>query len=175
MKTPSPMKPSLFRYVCWLALAAGLSQPARAAGLKPGQPFPDLKQFSLEGALPASIEGKVVLIDFWASWCPPCRASFPVMADLHQRYGERGLIIIAISVDEQRAKLEAFLKKTPAPFAVVRDATQKLVAAADAETMPTSFLLDREGRIRFRHQGFKPGETAKEYEREIEELLKASQ
>jgi len=139
--------------------------------VKVGDPFPDLKQFQLEGPLPDRLKGKVVLVDFWASWCVPCKASFPVLAELHQRYATRGFVILAVNVDEQKGAMERFLKKYPAPFAVVRDATQKLAAAVNARTMPSSFLLDADGRVRFMHNGFK-ADTGKEYEKEIEELLK---
>jgi thiol-disulfide isomerase/thioredoxin len=145
--------------------------PAGAAeGLKVGDKFPNLAQFQLEGSSSASLEGKVVLVDFWASWCAPCKASFPVMTDLHKRYARRGLVILAVSVDEQRAAMEQFLKKSQPPFAVVRDASQKLAAAVNARTMPMSFLIDGKGRVRFVHAGFKE-DTGRQYEKEIEELL----
>jgi thiol-disulfide isomerase/thioredoxin len=142
------------------------------ASLKVGDAFPDLAKFKLEGTLPGT-KGKVVLIDFWASWCAPCKKSFPALNELHERYGSRGLIILAVNVDEQRAKMEAFLKSMPAKFAVVRDAEQKLVAKTEVESMPTSFVLDATGRVRFLHNGYLGDETKKEYMREIEELLKA--
>ena len=139
--------------------------------MKVGDPFPILTQFQLDGPLPSPLKGKVVLVDFWASWCPPCKASFPVMADLHKRYASRGLVIIAVSVDENKSAVERFLKKNPTPFSVVRDSTQKLAATVDAQTLPASFLLDADGRVRFLHNGFKE-DTGKQYEKEIEMLLK---
>ena len=78
------------------------------------------------------------------------------------------------STDEKRADMEKFLKKRPASFAVVRDAAQKLVAQADSATMPTSFLLDREGKVRFIHAGFRGNETRKKYIAEIESLLQGN-
>ncbi|HEY6167620.1 MAG TPA: TlpA disulfide reductase family protein [Verrucomicrobiae bacterium] len=156
-----------------LALAAALaviSSNALAAQLKPGDAFPALGDFQLEGRVP-DLKGKVVLVDFCASWCGPCRASFPTMDDLHTRYAGKGLVILAVSVDEKRANFEAFVKRTPVQFAVVRDAQQKLVAAAHVETMPTSFLLDRKGNVRFVHSGFKGRETKQKYEQELASLL----
>lgn len=143
-----------------------------AASLKPGDGFPDLATFKLEGKLPETTKGKVVLIDFWASWCAPCKQSFPVMEELHKRYADRGLEIIAINVDENRSEMEAFLKKNAATFLIVRDADQKLVEKAGIATMPSSFLIDREGKVRFVHTGFRGSETKKKYEEEIEALLK---
>jgi thiol-disulfide isomerase/thioredoxin len=124
--------------------------------------------------LPEKLRGQVVLVDFWASWCAPCKASFPAMEALQQKNGERGLVVLAINVDESDATMQKFLKKSPVSFAVVRDAKHKLVAAADVATMPTSFLVDRAGKVRFVHTGFRGAATQKEYEKEIDPLLKES-
>jgi thiol-disulfide isomerase/thioredoxin len=154
-----------------LAVAGLVLLPVFAAGLKVGDALPDLAKFNLEGTLPDT-KGKVVLIDFWASWCAPCKASFPVMDDLVKKYGEKGFIIIAVNVDDDKGEMDKFLKKTPTAFTVVRDGKQKLVAAADVATMPTSFLIDKSGKIRFTHEGFEGEPTRKQYETQIEELLK---
>ena len=158
----------------WLAGIALLvcAAAVTAAPLKKGDAFPDFTKFKLEGKLPADLKGKVVLVDFWASWCAPCKKSFPTLNELHQRYGTKGLVIVAVNVDEERAKMEQFLKSTPAQFTVVRDTEQKLVATLEVESMPTSFLIDASGRIRFVHVGYLGDETKKAYTREIEELLK---
>ncbi len=144
--------------------------PARAT-LKSGDPFPDLAGFKLEGKLPDLLKDKVVIVDFWASWCGPCKESFPAMNELQQKYSSRGLVIIAVNVDERRADMEAFLKSTPASFTVVRDAGQKLVDLTGISTMPSSFVLDRTGKVRFIHNGFHGAETKKQYVDEIESLL----
>jgi thiol-disulfide isomerase/thioredoxin len=141
------------------------------AGWNTGAPLPELSRFKLEGDVP-DLRGKVVLLDFWASWCGPCKQSFPVMQELHQHYAGRGLVIVAVSVDEDRAAMAAFLKKNPVSFAIVRDAAQKLVADADVQALPTAFLIDRRGNIRFMHRGFRGDVTRKQYREEIELLLK---
>jgi thiol-disulfide isomerase/thioredoxin len=147
-----------------------LAIPSRAA-LKEGDPLPALDAYKLEGKLPADLKGKVLLLDFWASWCGPCKNSFPAMNDLHKQYADKGLTIIAVSVDEKRDDMDRFLKSLPASFAVVRDAAHKLVAMADVPTMPTSFLIDRSGKVRFVHKGFRGDETVKQYRAEIDTLL----
>lgn len=159
-----------------LALVVGLGLllapvPARA-GFKRGDRLPDLASFDLEGKLPANVHGRVILLDFWASWCAPCKASFPAMEALHKRYRDGGLIVLAVSVDESRQNMERFVKSANVSFATARDANQKLVAAADAQTMPTSFLIDRAGRIRFVHPGFEGDQTVRQYNAEIQQLLK---
>jgi thiol-disulfide isomerase/thioredoxin len=143
-----------------------------AAGLKPGDKLPDLAGFHLEGKLPDDLKGKVILLDFWASWCPPCKASFPAMEELKTKYAGEGLTIIAVSVDEKRENMERFLSETKISFATLRDAEQKLVAVVDVPTMPTSYLIDRSGAVRYVHVGFQSGQTPKDYAKEIEQLLK---
>ena len=159
-----------------LALAIILSgtAPGARAALGIGDTLPDLPGFKLEGKLPGPLKGKVVLLDFWASWCGPCAESFPVMEELHHRYKDRGLVIIAVSADEKAAPMQAFLKKHTVSFAVVRDAEQKLVAAADVKAMPTSFIIDQGGKVRFVHSGFHGTETRKQYATEIESVLKGA-
>lgn len=165
-----PLLKNKFRAL--VALGGGLVLLANFghAELKIGDAFPDLGTQKLEGKLPDTLKGKVVLVDFWASWCAPCAQSFPVMEQLHKQYPDR-LIIIAVSVDEKPAKLQAFLKKHPASFVIVRDAAHTLATAVDADVMPTSFLLDTEGKVRFRHTGFHGEESQKQYLAEIESLL----
>jgi thiol-disulfide isomerase/thioredoxin len=152
------------------ALLAGIVFTASAA-LKVGDALPDLTGFKLDGKVPDSLKGKVVLLDFWASWCLPCAESFPVMEELQKKYGDR-LVIIAVNVDEKAANKDLFLKKHPVTFTIVRDAEQKLVASISPETMPTSFLIDGEGKVRFLHNGFHGEETRKQYISEIDSLLK---
>lgn len=154
-----------------LALVSLFSQ-TMFAELKPGEAFPELAGFKLEGKLPDELKGKVVIVDFWASWCGPCKESFPVLNELKKKYAGRGLVIIAVNVDEERADMETFLKENPATFTVVRDAAQKLVPKTGIKTMPSSFVLDGDGKVRFAHAGFHGDKTKKQYEEQIESLLK---
>jgi len=144
---------------------------ALAAPLKEGDTFPDLKQFGLEGPVP-DIHGKVVLVDFFASWCHPCQESFPVMEELYKQYAGKGLVIIAINLDKNKADMDDFLKSHPASFVILRDAGNKLVSQVKIPTMPSSFLLDRDGKVHAFHRGFKGEETRKQYNEEIAALLK---
>ncbi len=140
--------------------------------LKKGQALPNLDAFKLEGPLPKT-RGQVVLLDFWASWCAPCKASFPEMEKLHKQYSPRGLTILAVNVDEQRENMERFLKLMQVSFPIVRDAHQKLVAAADVQTMPTSFVIDRSGKVRYIHDGFRGEQTVREYRARSKSFLRS--
>lgn len=136
-----------------LAGLLGLPPALSAAGWKAETPLPELASFSLEGALPQT-KGRVVYLDFWASWCAPCKSSFPVLNRWHEELSPKGLTILGVSVDETALEMRNFLTRTPAAFAIVRDANHKLVAAADVSTMPTAFLINRKGIIRHIHNGF---------------------
>jgi len=160
----SPAKAILLGLLC--------TATAQAGPLQIGDKFPDLATYKLEGTLPADLAGKVVIVDFWASWCAPCKASFPVLEELHQKFADRGVVILAINVDDKRTAMEGFLKEHRATFPIVRDAAKQLVAAANIATMPTSFILDRTGHIRAVHNGFHGDKTKQQYLAEIEALLK---
>ena len=165
----------LKQFIVLLTLATGFwtnfGSRASAEGIKVGDTLPDLTAVKLEGKLPETLKGKVVLLDFWASWCDPCKASFPAMEELQKQYGAQGLVIVAVNVDENRSDMEDFLKTHAVSFTVVRDARQKLVAEAGIATMPSSFLVDSAGTVRFVHAGFHGEETKKQYRQEIESLL----
>jgi thiol-disulfide isomerase/thioredoxin len=146
------------------------------AEVKQGDVFPSLATAGLVnlagGALPKT-DGKVVLVDFWASWCAPCKASFPMMAKLHQDYADRGLVIVAVGIDEKPAAATAFWKRMKPPFATVHDPAQKLVKAVVVPTMPTSYVLGRDGRVQALHQGYHGDTTERELRATIERLLAA--
>jgi thiol-disulfide isomerase/thioredoxin len=105
------------------------------------------------------VAGHVVYLDFWASWCTPCRASFPWMAALQARYRERGLEIVTVNLDQDPAAAGKFLAVMKSPLRVVRDADGSLAKRYDLEVMPTSFVYGRDGKLRTRHEGFHPREA----------------
>jgi len=154
--------------VAWAAL------PRVHAQVKAGAVFPDLAAaglVSLAGGELPDRTGKVVLVDFWASWCAPCKASFPMLAKLHTELAARGLIIAGIGIDEKPAAAAAFVKKLAPPFPTLHDREQKLVRQVVVPTMPTSYLIGRDGRVRFVHEGFHGDRTERELRQEIEALL----
>jgi thiol-disulfide isomerase/thioredoxin len=153
----------------WLA-AMLVTVSLAAADVKVGAPFPDLGEFGLEGSLPERA-GKVVLVDFWATWCGPCKASFPAYTTLQRELAERGFTIIAVSVDKQKGQYDEFVKKFAPAFPTVRDAAQKMAAAVKVPGMPTSYLIDRQGVLRSVHTGFHGDGTARDLRDEIIKLL----
>ena len=135
-----------------------------------GQALPKLTDLLPDAKLPAT-SGKVVLVDFWASWCAPCEASFPCMTRLHDKYSAKGLVIIGIGVDEEVANYKTFAAKQKVTFTLAYDGSHKAAAFFNPSTMPGSYLVDRKGKIRFIHKGFKKATTEPEYIKEIETLL----
>lgn len=108
----------------------------------------------------AAWKGKVVYVDFWASWCVPCRQSFPWMNAMHSQYGKDGLVIVAVNMDQNRADADAFLRQYPAAFAVRFDPHGRLAQNFKLRGMPTSALLDRDGKVLLVHEGFRSNDAA---------------
>jgi thiol-disulfide isomerase/thioredoxin len=116
------------------------------------------------------LRGQVVYLDFWASWCAPCRLSFPWLQHLQESYGAQGLTIIAVNVDTDRAAVEKFLARLRPTFDVRFDPQGKLPEIYKVRGMPSSVLIDRRGVTRFTHIGFRPID-AEAYESQVRELL----
>jgi len=154
------------RALALVALVAGAA--CARAELQAGDPLPPLG--SDPDKTPPTRD-RVVLIDFWASWCAPCKASFPAFARLHLDFADRGLVIIAVGVDEKESAHDAFLKKMQPPFFTMRDADHSIVAAAGVPAMPTSYLFGRDGKLRTIHRGYHGKETEAELRAGIEALL----
>ena len=115
-------------------------------------------------------KGKVVYLDFWASWCEPCKRSFPWMNELQSLYGEDGFEIIAVNLDTSRKEAEEFLKKMPAKFDIAFDKSGRTAQAYNLKAMPSSFLIDRKGRLVHKSLGYRV-EEKKIVEKKIQKLV----
>jgi thiol-disulfide isomerase/thioredoxin len=135
------------------AAAPGFDLPGRAGAV------------SLE-----SLRGHLVYVDFWASWCGPCRESFPWLKSLHERYASRGLVIVAINLDKERAAADAFLARHPAPFLVAFDPAGETAERFKVPAMPSSYLIGATGTILHSEAGF-DAETAGKIEALIQEAI----
>lgn len=121
----------------------------------------------------ADMKGQVVYVDFWASWCGPCKQSFPWMNEMQAKYGPRGFTVVGVNVDQKREDADKFLASTPASFTVGYDTTGKVAEMYQPKGMPTSFLIGADGKVRAVHSGFKDSQR-EELEREIQAALTAA-
>lgn len=139
-----------------LTAGAALLWPLAGRALSLGATAPgfDLPGTSGQVRL-ADLRGKVVLVDFWASWCAPCKLSFPWMNDMQQRYGKAGLQVVAINVDTKRADADRFLAAQPVSIAIAFDAGGATPRAYGVKAMPTSYLVAPDGRVLHVHAGFR--------------------
>jgi thiol-disulfide isomerase/thioredoxin len=128
-----------------------------------------LKQKDLPESL-SDLKGSVVYIDFWASWCKPCRKSFPWMNDMQAKYANKGLQILAINLDQDSSLADGFLAKIAANFPVIYDPQGKIAEQYKLVGMPSSYLVDSEGNIRKAHKGFFDKKRSA-YEQELIALL----
>ncbi len=130
--------------------------------------------FSLQGISGmvnlADYKGKVVYVDFWASWCSPCRDSFPWMSEMQKKYADQGVEFIAINVDRKQADAETFLKDTPANFTIAFDPKGKTPKAYDVMGMPTAFVIGKDGKVLHSHIGFNNKDKG-DYEKHIQQAL----
>ena len=127
-----------------------------------GSPAPDFQLPAQSGGKQATLakgEGKVVLVDFWATWCAPCKASFPKYQALSSKYGD-SVVIIGISEDDEADGIQSFAKETGATFTLAWDKDKSVASAYHPSSMPTSFIVDKHGLVRFVHTGFRDGEES---------------
>lgn len=116
------------------------------------------------------LRGRVVYLDFWASWCAPCKQSFPWMQSMKETYERQGLTVVAINLDRDRADANKFLEQFKPTFDVRFDPKGEIAESYKVEGMPSSVLIDRHGVARFTHMGFRPVDGAV-YEAQLRELL----
>jgi thiol-disulfide isomerase/thioredoxin len=150
---------------------ASVLAPAIAHAVGIGEAAPPLRLANAKGDTVAldALRGQVVYVDFWASWCGPCKRSFPWMNELQQRYGDKGFTVVAVNVDKKADDAERFLSQTPARFTVVYDAPGATPAAWAVKGMPSSYLIDRTGKVVMVEQGFRD-EQKPAVEQRIREL-----
>jgi peroxiredoxin len=156
------------------ALAAAmiaLALPAASTdGSQPAPSFTLANRAGGEVSL-AALKGKVVMINFWASWCGPCRQEFPALDAIYGKYKPMGFEMVGINVESEKADAEKFLGAMPVSFPILFDPENKVSGSYGVSAMPTTFLVDRQGRLRWQHRAYKPGDEAK-YIEQIRAMLR---
>ncbi|VAW52117.1 Thioredoxin family protein [hydrothermal vent metagenome] len=116
------------------------------------------------------LKGKVVYLDFWASWCVPCRKSFPWMNDMHSRYDGKDFTIVAVNLDASKSDALKFLKNLPVNFDIAYDPDGRVASKYKLKVMPSSYLIDRDGTLVFAHKGYREDDS-NEIEKKIQKLI----
>ena len=145
-----------------LAIAASSSGPAANF---------TLKSASGENIRLSEYRGQVVLLNFWASWCGPCRQEMPELDVLHQKYESLGFTVFGVNVEQDRKSADKILRDIPVSFPILFDDQNAVSELYDVDAMPVTVLVDRNGDIRFMHRGYKPGYEI-EYEAQVRELVR---
>lgn len=119
----------------------------------------------------ADLRGQVVMLNFWASWCGPCRQEMPLLDELAKRYGRAGFTLLGVNVEQDIGDAEKFLADTPVSFPILWDPQSQVSKLYDVDAMPSSIMIDRDGKVRYLHRGYKPG-LENEYKKQIKELIR---
>ncbi|HEX7079688.1 MAG TPA: TlpA disulfide reductase family protein [Gammaproteobacteria bacterium] len=162
----------MLRSIVLLASSALLATAAVAADQLSG-PAPDftLRSRSGETISLSDLKGQVVMINFWATWCGPCRQEMPHLEALHQRYHDLGFTLLGVNVEEDSRGVEAFLEETPVSFDILYDPANEVSELYGVIAMPSTVMIDRKGNLRFIHHGYQPG-YENDYQAEIRALLR---
>lgn len=157
-----------------LILFAALTLPTASAWAElPMGPAPAFSVKSPQGEVISlsALQGDVVMINIWASWCAPCRQEMPLLDAMYKRFKPLGFTLIGLNVDEEPNSALALLRDVPVSFPIGMDTDRAVSAALQVMVMPTTVFVDRKGNVRHVHQGFRPGDEAA-YEKQLRQLLK---
>ena len=159
------------RFLSTLIAAGLVAFPAWAGELSGPAPNFTLESRSGETVSLADFRGDVVMINFWATWCGPCRQEMPHLEALHQRYSDLGFTLLGVNVEENSRLSDKFLEETPVTFPILFDSKNGVTELYDVVAMPSTVLVDRSGNMRYIHHGYQPG-YENEYQTQIRALLR---
>ncbi|MGD8784554.1 MAG: TlpA disulfide reductase family protein [Thioalkalispiraceae bacterium] len=138
-----------------------------------GAPAPDftLKSRSGKNLRLSDFRGQVVMLNFWASWCGPCRTEMPILENFYKRYSKLGFVILGVNTESDTSKANAYLRDIKVSFPILYDTSSKVSKLYNIKAMPTTVMIDRNGKMRFLHQGYKAG-YEKDYKKQIKKLIR---
>ena len=156
-----------------LAMAVLFGAPTPAVATKIGDMAPNftLKADTGKNLRLSEYRGEVVMINFWATWCGPCRQEMPVLNELYQRYRPVGFTLLGVNIDDQSASASKMARRLGVGYPIVFDAQKAVSRLYDISAMPTTVMVDRDGKVRYLHRGYLPG-FEKKYQEQIRGLLK---
>ena len=155
--------------VCFVS-SMSVNLPSVAAAKGPAPNF-TLKSLTGKNLKLSEMTGNVVLINFWASWCGPCREEMPLLNALHKKYQPLGFTVLGVNVEEDAKNARGFLKNFPVDFPVLLDNKNQVSKKYNVVAMPTTVVVDRDGNMRFLHKGYKPGDEEK-YHKMVKKLVR---
>ncbi len=166
------MKGTIIRFFGILTLSCVIGVGAAGAASVSG-PAPNFTLKALDGKnlKLSEMRGNVVLINFWASWCGPCREEMPLLNELHSKYEPLGFTVLGVNVEEQENSARGFLKNFPVDFPILLDNRNQVSKLYDVVAMPTSVVVDRDGNMRYLHRGYKSGDE-KKYRQVVKQLIR---
>ena len=141
-------------YLLTIALLTFLVSTPKAQDSKSLKIFPDLEIFKLEGYKREELKGKILVVDFWASWCAPCKKAFPSLCEIQNEYLDKDVVVVGVNVDKDKSSMKKFLKKNKYNFKIIYDVDKKLVSKLNVKTMPTTFIVDKNAKIISEKQGY---------------------
>jgi peroxiredoxin len=156
-----------------LAMALLAAASAAGASVSPRSQAPDFTLRQIDGPNLRLNEqrGRVVMVNFWATWCGPCRIELPHLSRLHEKYRGSGFLMLGVNIDEDPAQAKALVAKLGLKFPVLLDTDKRVVGAYDLNAMPATVLIDKDGRARHVHRGYREG-VEQTYEQQLRDLLK---
>jgi peroxiredoxin len=159
--------------VLGLMLCLALPLASTAAAIAPGAAAPEFQLPAAAGSAVglADLKGQVVLLNFWASWCGPCRQEMPLLDQLYRKYRAAGFTLLGVNVEPKSDDAASFLKSTPVSFPILFDRDSKVSKLYEVSGMPSTVILDRKGNVRYVHHGYKPGDEG-EYLDQIRALMR---
>ena len=164
------MKSLMLQWVLSLSLILGAGV---VSAKEMNEPAPDftLKSRQGENLRLEDFRGQVVMLNFWASWCGPCRQEMPLMDEIYEQYKDLGFTVLAVNVDENREEAHRFLDSVPVSYPILYDPESRVSEQYNVQAMPTTVMIDRNGNARFLHYGYKPG-YEDDYEQQIRQLVR---
>jgi peroxiredoxin len=155
------------------AIAAALAVTLPALAGSTGGPAPQFTLAARSGqdVSLAQYKGQVVMINFWASWCGPCRQEMPLLESIYKKYNKMGFTLLGVNVEPDSQAANEWLKQTPVSFPILYDKDSKVSKLYDVAGMPSSVIIDRSGKLRVLHRGYKPGDE-NEYLDSIRTLIR---
>jgi len=162
---------NMLRWLSILFACLLLFGTANGANIQGKAPNFTLKSNSGKNIKLSELRGQVVLLNFWASWCGPCRQEMPLLEKLQQRYSALGFTVLGVNVEEDSSKAKTLLKDIPVSFPILFDTQNTVSEQYKVSAMPSTVMIDRNGNMRYLHKGYKPGDEA-QYKKWVKQLIK---